>query len=299
MEKVLPQGGSDIMLKNLYKYVNVPDDVNIIMSRCDESLIVEGKKNIVWVHIPHNQPLVQDITNKYFQRQVNAFVYVSHWQHEKFRFVHQIPLHNTYVIKNAIEPIEFIEKPTTGKKKIVFAAPPYRGLEPMLDSFALLGRDDVDLDVYSSNIIYGSDYVKHEGDRYDHLFNRAKEMPNVNYKGYVPNTELRKALQEAHIFAYPNIFEETSCMTMIEAGAAGCQMITTNIGALPETGSEFATLVPIQADYKDLVNTYTELLNTEINSDIPGSESLYQSEFYNKKYSWELRAKTWENLFKS
>jgi glycosyltransferase involved in cell wall biosynthesis len=299
MEKVLPQGGSDIMLKNLYKYVNVPDDVNIIMSRCDESLIVEGKKNIVWVHIPHNQPLVQDITNKYFQRQVDAFVYVSHWQHEKFRFVHQIPLHNTYVIKNAIKPIEFIEKPTTGKKKIVFAAPPYRGLEPMLDSFALLGRDDVELDVYSSTIIYGSDYVKHEGDRYDYLFNRAKEMPNVNYKGYVPNTELRKALQKAHIFAYPNIFEETSCMTMIEAGAAGCQMITTNIGALPETGSEFATLVPIQADYKDLVSTYTELLNTEIDSDILNSESLYQSEFYNKKYSWELRAKTWENLFKS
>lgn len=292
-DKLLPRGGSDIMLDGLKKHVDL-DGINIIQSVCDEKMIDPDKLNILWQHLPADQPFVQGIRDKYFQRQLDATVMVSHWQHEKYRWMHQIPLDNVVVIKNAIEPIEFLPR-SNDKIKIIFAAPPYRGLDVMLAAFEVLNRDDVELDVYSSTVIYGEDYVKHEGDKYEPLFQRAREMKNVNYIGYVSHDEMIKAMQSADILAYPCIFEETSCLTVIEAAAAGCQVITTNIGALPETGSEFVTLVPIRADYPNIVMSFAEGL-TEVVDKAKGFNGAYQSEFYNTMYGWERRAKEWNAL---
>ena len=50
-------------------------------------------------------------------------------------------------------------------------------------------------------------------------------------------------LKKMHIFAYPSIWPETSCVAAIEAMAAGCETVTTNLGALYETCSPFGTFV--------------------------------------------------------
>ena len=298
-----PIGGEDIMLQKLAKHIDLSKyNVNIINSRCDRSLVDLDKNNILWQHVPADQPSVQGIRDTYFNRVIDVYVYVSHWQHEKFRWFHQIPLENAYVIKNAIDPIEFIEKPKD-KIKLIYTSMPYRGLDILLDAFELLGRSDVELDVYSSNIIYGKDYAESEqATAYDHLFDRAKNMKNVNYIGYDTNENVIKALQKAHIFTYPCIFEETSCLSMIEAGAAGCNLVTTNIGGLPETGSMFAKLVEIQADRNLLVKKYAEAINESIDSywsDKNQSMLKEQSKFYNTYYGWENRKHEWIKLLDS
>jgi glycosyltransferase involved in cell wall biosynthesis len=125
-------------------------------------------------------------------------------------------------------------------------------------------------------------------------------MPGVNYKGYSTNDDIRKAMQEAHILAYPSIFEETSCLVMIEAGAAGCDMVTTNLGALYETGAQYAKMIGMQSDRDILVRNYATALNEAIDSywDKSNQKTLKeQSDYYNKFYSWELRSKEWNTLF--
>lgn len=299
-EIVDPIGGEDIMLQKLAKYVDLDKyNVNIINSKCSRELVDLDKNNVLWQHIPATQDAVQGIKDKYFNRMIDAYVYVSHWQHEKFRYIHQIPLDNAYIIKNAVDPIEFKNKPKE-KIKLIYTSMPYRGLSILLDSFQLLDRDDVELDVYSSNVIYGKEYVDYVGDAYDSLFERARSMKNVNYIGYAPNESIIEALQNAHIFVYPCIFEETSCLSMIEAAAAGCNLVTTNIGGLPETGSVFAELVSIQADEELLVKNYANAVNQMIDrywSDKNQAHIRAQSAFYNKYYSWEERAKEWTALF--
>lgn len=297
-----PIGGEDIMLQNLRKYVDLDKyNVNVINSKCRRELVDLDKINILWQHVPANQDAVQGIRDKYFNRVIDAYVYVSHWQNEKFRYIHQIPLENAYIIKNAIEPIKLIEKPKD-KIKLIYTSMPYRGLDIILKVFEKLNRNDIELDIYSSNIIYGEEYVEYVGDQYDELFEKAKNMKNVNYIGYAPHEEVIKALQGAHIFAYPCIYEETACLSMIEAGAAGCNLVVTNIGGLPETGGPYPRYVVIQPSEEEIVNRYAKELNEVIDnywSDENQKMLKEQSEYFNKHYSWENRKHEWIKLLDS
>lgn len=295
-----PRGGSDIMEEGLRKRINFDDyNAHLILSRCTEDQIVDGKINILWQHLNYNEPLTQGMTNKFFTRAIDAFVYVSHWQHEKFRYVYHIPVDNAYVIKNAIDPIEYIPRSKAEKIRLIYTSAPFRGLNILLDAFDLLKRDDIELHVYSSTIVYGSGYDAHHGATYAPLFERAANTPGVIYHGYAPNSEIIKALQQAHIFAYPSMFEETCCLAMIEAGAAGCKLISHNLGALAETGSEFATLVPIRINEKHIVEEYAKALNTSIDEYWDSQPLLKrQSEFFNHFYSWDKKVQQWNDVLK-
>ena len=53
------------------------------------------------------------------------------------------------------------------------------------------------------------------------FYERARAMPKVVYHGIEPNLEHRAALRNMHFLVYPNIFQETACLAVIEAMAAG------------------------------------------------------------------------------
>ena len=297
-----PRGGTEILRDGMFKHSKFLEyeNLNLLLATPDPSKIRFTKKNILWQHLNYSDESVVTMKDNSFMRSIDATVYVSHWQLEKFRYLFQVPLHNAYVIKNAIEPIEFKEKNKDGKLKLIYTSTPFRGLNILLDVMEKLNRDDVELDVYSSTSVYGSGYEAAYYGMYESLFNRAKEAKNVNYKGYASNEEIHKALQESHIFAYPSIFEETACLSMIEAGAAGCNLVTTDLGALPETGSVYAKMMTIKSNEKQIVEDYTKLLNNQIDNYWSYSNQNLireQSDFYNRHYSWEVRSKEWNRLF--
>jgi glycosyltransferase involved in cell wall biosynthesis len=298
----LPMGGTEILREGLYKHTNVADydNINLLLCTPDYGKIRFTKKNILWQHLSYSDQSLAPMKDPSFMKSIQASVYVSNWQIEKFRYLFQIPVENSYVIKNAIEPIEFIEKPKDGKLKLIYTSTPFRGLGILLDVFENLNRDDIELDVYSSTQVYGTGYQNYHAGIWDDLFDRAKAMKGVNYMGYAPNKDIHKALQQAHIFAYPSIFEETCCLAMVEAGAAGCDMVTTNIGALYETGSEYAKMIPIKSTERDIVESYSKALVETIDNywDRSNQDRLKeQSDFYNKYYNWERRAKEWNRFF--
>jgi UDP-glucose:(glucosyl)LPS alpha-1,2-glucosyltransferase len=296
------KGGTELMRNALHKHTKIKEYENINLILCTPNIekIRYTKHNMLWQHLNYTDESLGALRDPAFTKSLNSQVYVSNWQHEKFRYIYQIPLENAYVIKNAIEPIEHKEKDRHGKLKLIYASTPFRGLEILLDVFELLNRDDIELDVYSSTSVYGSGYADYAGNQYEGLFERARGMRGINYMGYAENEKIRKAMQDAHILAYPSIFEETSCLVMIEAGAAGCSLVTTNLGALYETGAEYAKMVPMQSDRETLVNAYAKALNESIDTywDSSNQEMLKkQSEYYNKFYSWDRRAKEWNLLF--
>jgi glycosyltransferase involved in cell wall biosynthesis len=287
------RGGSEILMEGLQKHVAPPADLRLIINGCEEKDIDPQYKYILWQLQSSDVPITKCVNDESFMKKISANVFLSGWQYERFRITHGLPLDKSYVIKSAIEPIEF--KKRKGKTKLIYTSTPWRGLDLLLDSFELLNRDDVELDVYSSTTIYGDDFYAKDYPEFKAMFDRAKNMKNVNYMGYAPNEDIRIALQSAHILAYPNNFEETSCLSMIEAGAAGCQIVSTYYGVIPETSSGWGNLVELRPDRESMVKAFTEALNHSVDN---RNEDLLkkQSDYFNHFYSWEQRKHEWTRL---
>lgn len=295
-----PKGGSEILYENLVKHVGKywPVNANLILSVCDENLLDRTKKNILWQHLSYDQGAITGLLNPAFTQSIDYFIYVSEWQKRQFLDKFNLSDHNSIVIRNAINKVEYKEKPKD-KIKLIYTSMPDRGLGILLDTLELMNRTDIELDVYSSNVIYGSAYSNPRFGQHEHLFHRCKTTSYINYKGYALNNAIRKSLQAAHILAYPSIFEETSCLAAIEALAAGCKVVTTNLGALPETCGEWARYVDYSSDNKALTESYANVLTQEIDNYWKNDNLKEQSDQYNSQYSWDIRKLEWIDFIKA
>jgi len=302
-----PKGGTEILKEQLIAQLPEQsiDGINLIGSICHPSLVKEDKINILWQHLNYDQPNVKLMQDRKFVDSIDYFIYVSHWQYNRFREVYKIPEYKSFVIKNATHAFEPVKKEslmiTSDKIKLLYTSTPWRGLIILLKAIEVLNktRDDFEVDIYSSTKIYGSKFDENEKDKFTDLFDKCKNTKNVNYHGYTFNGEIRRAVEKAHIYAYPSIFEETSCLAVIEAMAAGCHVVTTNYGALPETCGEFATMIEFDSSGQNLIERYAETLNSVIDNyknNLYKDDLEMQIKYYNKNYSWETRIQEWINF---
>lgn len=298
-----PKGGTEILKEQLLAQLPEEslDGINLIGSICHPSLVKEDKINILWQHLSYDQPNVRLMQDRKFVDSIDYFIYVSHWQYNKFREIYKIPEYKSFVIKNATHTFDTVEKQKDNKIKLLYTSTPWRGLAVLIKSIEILNktREDFEVDIYSSTKIYGSKFDENEKDKFEVLFNKCKNTPNVNYLGYADNDSVRAAVQKAHIYAYPSIFEETSCLAVIEAMSAGCHVVTTNYGALPETCGEFATMIEFDSSGQNLIERYAETLNSVIDNyknNLYKDDLEMQIKYYNKNYSWETRIQEWKNF---
>jgi UDP-glucose:(glucosyl)LPS alpha-1,2-glucosyltransferase len=298
-----PKGGTEILKEQLIAQLPKEslEGINLIGSICHPSLIEKDKINVVWQHLSYDQPNVQYMRDRKYVDSVDYFIYVSNWQYNKFREQFQIPEYKSFVIKNATHAFDPVEKQKTDKIKILYSSTPWRGLAILIKAIEILNktRDDFIVDIHSSTKIYGSKFEELEKDKFEPLFELCRNTKNVNFKGYTFNGEIRKSLGDTHIYAYPSIFEETSCLAVIEAMSAGCHVVTTNYGALPETCGEFATMIEFDSSATNLIERYAETLNSVLDN---YKQNMYkddlemQVKYYNKYYSWNTRIQEWRNF---
>jgi glycosyltransferase involved in cell wall biosynthesis len=181
--------------------------------------------------------------------------------------------------------------------RLVYTSTPWRGLKVLADVWERLNRDDVELVVYSGTKIYGQEFYDREEPKFAPIYKRLEDLGITRFD-YAPNETVREALKSAHILAYPNTWEETSCLAAIEALAAGCKVVTTSFGALPETCGVWADYIPASAK---MVDRYTDLLNRAIDTfweDETQLKLLDQVDHYNRYWTWDYRLKQWDKFFK-
>ena len=292
-------GGSENQLRLLFKYV--PDEnfkeINLILNNTNLDLIEKGRINILWMQHFVNQKEAANLGSKEFVDKLDYIVFNSNWNFEKFQYQFKIPEHKSIVIKNAVENIEYKEKPKD-KINLIYHTTPWRGLAILLKIFKNLNLKNVELNVCSSTLIYGKKFNDMYLHKYQNIFDECSKMKNVNYHGYMKNNKLINFLKEMHIYSFPSIWPETSCISAIESMAAGCQIVTTNLGALYETCAPFGTLISFD---KNLEKKYKKTLIESIEnywSKENQTKLKLQRETINLTYSWNTRAKEWIDFLK-
>jgi glycosyltransferase involved in cell wall biosynthesis len=117
------------------------------------------------------------------------------------------------------------------------------------------------LDVFSSFKIYGwPDADK----QYEHLFERCKNHPNIVYHGFATNDKVRECLQNAHIFAYPSIWQECNSRALIEAMSAGALCLHPNLAGLSDTSGNLTSMYQFEEDHNKHANLFYHLLDQAI-----------------------------------
>ena len=141
--------------------------------------------------------------------------------------------------------------------------------------------------------------VPAEQDQFRPLYDQARSTEGIEYIGPVGQSRLANELTGATALAFPSTFAETSCITVIEAMAVGAAVITTALGALPETTGGFCHPMEPQTDKAKLAEDFAaktiEALR-DMRRD-PAAETARRGErmkYVREKYSWPARAKEWE-----
>ena len=145
------------------------------------------------------------------------------------------------------------------------------------------------------------DFMEKNDHNYKTLYEQAESLPNVNYIGYKPNEYIRENIKNYNMYVYPSIFEETSCISLLEAMSAGLYSIVTDYGALFETGAEFPMYIPYDNNYKALAEKFAYGIAA-------AAETLHEPQIQNHLttqanyaqiyYSWPKQASAWTTFLK-
>lgn len=262
-----------------------------------------------WAHNVFMPGSAEDGALKALDAPRDRILCVSNWHKANF-VAHGVDPARILVVRNAIGPAfeamfapgESVIAAKGAPARAVFASVPYKGLKQALAFFKDLraARADVTLDLFSSFDFYpDNNFFRHQPS-WKILAHEAKTQPGVVSHGNVPQAQLAGALKAALLLFYPNVAAETASIATMEAMAAGCVVVTTALGALPETTGEFGLLAPVvegRIDPLAYVNAATAIVDAFAQGNPALDARLRQQvDWVNATYRWDTRAEEVEKL---
>lgn len=263
-------------------------------------LIGKNTRFILWTQHASDQPAISALQNREERESYDGFAFVSEWQRQQYIAQFNINLEKTAILRNAISPsfsaifsndISIVSQKTK-PPVIAYTSTPFRGLDILVEVFPKIRQavPGTTLKVFSSMKVY---QLSNADDQYNELYKKCQETEGIEYIGSIPQPELSRQLKLATALAYPNHYPETSCIAVMEAMASGCYIITSNLGALPETTSGFASLISWKnpEDYPHFfINETVRILKEYPNLETPLKQ---QVDYINNCCIWPVRAQEW------
>ena len=131
----------------------------------------------------------------------------------------------------------------------------------------------------------------------------------MEYSKCIDREELLPHVQDAAFFMHPNLWEETFCVSMVEAMACGCYPIVSDIGALREVSFNRGKYVPMlgentQAGWKPspkFINEFAQEVSRCFDFFDKEPETFYAatndlSKITRDVYSWKKISEYWKQL---
>ncbi|HEV3205277.1 MAG TPA: glycosyltransferase family 4 protein, partial [Gemmataceae bacterium] len=290
-----------------------PLDFFIVQNLCGKARVLRqalGSRTrlIFWTGHGPEQPAVQALRDPGERAAYDAFVFVSDWQRGRYKESFAIDPSRAFVLGNAISPAfqnlfgpdESILAAKAQLFVLAYTSTPDRGLELLLEGFPRIRKamPGITLQVFSGLRLYGFSEAQDEA-QYGALYRKCRETEGVESIGPVPQPELARRLRRVSVLAYPNTVPETFCIAVLEAMAAGCCVVTSQLGALPETTAGFGRLIPMDGDKENYLDRFVEK-TLEVLHQLggPGKPELEnhlrrQVKYVNENCTWPLVAEKW------
>ncbi len=193
---------------------------------------------LLWVHDIHVGPFAQED-----ERRFDRILCLSQWHREFFCTGYKhLDAGKVHVTRNGIDLARFDSTEQRTPHRAIYSSSPDRGLLAALLAWPRVRAQVPDAELH---VFYGfSNWEKasvgnpNELKRIEHMKALAKETAGVVMRDRVSQTELAREFMRAGVWCYPTHFTETSCITAMEAQAAGCNIVYSPVAALAETVGE-------------------------------------------------------------
>lgn len=296
----MKSGATETAYVYLSEHYQFPD--NVFVSHLPEEIKKSNHPyKILWAHHAYDQPVFVNFDHN----TVNHIVSPSQWNKDQLVKYHNVPEYKISVIPNGVADIfSYSDKKT---KTMIYTSIPYKGLEVLARIIPKIHQvhPDAKFKIFSSMSLYGP-----SNDQFITLYDHLKTLPYVEYSQAVDQEELVPHYQDAAFFIHPNIWEETFCVSMVEAMKSGAYPIITNIGALAEVaGENNASVVPIDGTptskgyqvTEDFMNNFADACCLALDYYDKEQEYYHKvskiiSDQVSEKYNWKTIAEQWKTL---
>jgi glycosyltransferase involved in cell wall biosynthesis len=290
-------------------------DVFIVIQRACSGEKLRGvlgarTKLIFWTADTPEQPVVAGLREAREAGAYDAIVTVSAWQRERFAAMFPgvagklavRPYGMSPAFAGLFEKGEAVLKAKQWPPVVAYTSTPFRGLDVLLHLFPEVRRrvPGARLEVYSGMQVYFVEPLA-EGADMRELYEAARRMEGVTYVGNLPQPRLAERMKRASMLLYTNTYEETACISVMEAMAAGCSVVTSALGALPETTAGRAVLVDVTsaAAAERFVEAAVERLEAEKSgAEAEEARRREQVDWAVATYDWGKRAAEWEEYLR-
>jgi glycosyltransferase involved in cell wall biosynthesis len=282
-------------------------ECDIFISSRDWSIVrdilPQAKLKILWMHDLH----MGEDTEDWMLDFDRIFVLSKYALQYALKCYPHVPLSKYVVTRNGIDPslfllpgetLDHVQLPEKVGCKAIYSSSYDRGLDRLLTFWPKIRTlcPEAELHVY-----YGFNTAEKQvaaiGRKSDLLMlefqkHRLAEMADfgVVSHGRVGQRELAKAFLESSLWLYPTNFHETSCITAMEAQAAGAFAITSRLAALPETLKMGHLIEPpnttakYEAEFLDAIKWFIEAREHDV----------YPNFRLNRR--WALRDLSWQEV---
>lgn len=297
------RGGTELIAQRMVDTIpkEILEPYQIVHSRVRE--LDPNLKKILVLHDLPGDPESAKLADLEFRKQFEKIVAVSNWQMQQYIQYYDMKYSDFVVIKNGIFPIDVGQKPDAKEQlNIVYHTTPHRGLAILVPVFEYLSKyhPNIHLHVFSSFDIYG---WPERNKPFEQLFYTCKNHPKITYYGSVSNDTIREKLADMHIFAYPSIWPETSCLAAIEAMSAKCMVVAPNYAGLIDTCQNWSVSYQYHEDPQKHAEIFAAVLNGAINDYMKNQPSGatenqlgFQKAFFDIHHGWDRIKQEWINL---
>ena len=185
---------------------------------------------------------------------------LSEYHKNNIKALFDVPEDKFTIIGNFAEVQEDVEKVPL---QFIYASTPFRGLEVLLKAWQSIVAKypSATLHVFSSMKIYGAEQL--DDLHFGRMFNDMKSgrFKNLIFHGSKPQKEMLECMKKSFMLLYPNTYPETYCNVLMEARACKTPFITSNLGALKETGSHAGCYIEGHARTPEYLQKFLDTLD--------------------------------------
>lgn len=282
------------------KFINLKCDV-LISSRMAQPLgepTVEAKARVLWVHDVGPHGMTRELALK-----CDYVFALSEWhKSEILRLCPVIDPAQILVTRNGIDINRFSELIQRNPHKVVYSSSPDRGLPALLQMWPRIRAavPDAELHVYYGfkNWLHWADAGQKKLITEIQSIMDSLSSQGVIYRGRVPQQDLAQEFMGAGAWLYPTWFTETSCITAMEAQAAGLRIVTSPIAALQETVGTRGTMIRGDWLSKEYQDQFTEAAIQALTKPEDYLERDKLRAFALLNFNWDDVAISWSGIFK-